>query len=690
MKFDRTGKRLPLLAKILLCVMLPVVLGFAVLVFIISEKVDTALETQMKGSAEATRSLTVSIVELAADKYAALLETCAATPVVRDLLGGASDKADGVNRLLADLKSAESGILVAGLIGSSGKALAHTNPKGIGSSYSDRMYFKDGMAGKTTYQTIVSKTTGEKTIAIGKPVMQQGRPIGVIFVTLKLSALSEVTVGRVNMGKNSSVQVFDRSGTCLFSPAANEQGVEMAAAPYVREIMAKHGSGILRAVGNDGREKLVLHDTVSSAGWDVAVVVDAADMRAPVHDLTWVIIISAALVLLVVIVCAGLFARNLSSCVASLRDFARHIASGNLEISADQRLMLDSASSRSDEIGELAADIDDMASTLKKMVDEADEKTRMAEEAGLEVKEAMENAERASREASEAIHRGRIEAATAIEGTVSNLSSSLAQLSAQIEQSGRGAEDQSHRSAETATAMEEMTSTVIEVAKNASTAAEASAETGRMASDGASIVNRAVESIQGLRVMSEDLHSSMQELATHANDIGRVMGIISDIADQTNLLALNAAIEAARAGEAGRGFAVVADEVRKLAEKTMSATGEVGKSISGIQDSAKASGDNLERVLDVIEKSASQATESGEALKGIVSMMEHTSDQVRAIAAASEEQSATSEEINRAVAIINDISGRTARAMEEAADAVASISGLSEQLVQVVNNLKSA
>jgi len=159
---------------------------------------------------------------------------------------------------------------------------------------------------------------------------------------------------------------------------------------------------------------------------------------------------------------------------------------------------------------------------------------------------------------------------------VEQIADSLAQasqvLASQVEGASKGAEMQSRRTEETATAMEEMNATVLEVARNAGSAAERAGQAQATAKEGEAVVERAVEAIRQVETLTGTLKRSMDGLAERAEAIGRIMGVISDIADQTNLLALNAAIEAARAGDAGRGFAVVADEVRKLAEKTMHAT----------------------------------------------------------------------------------------------------------------------
>ncbi len=264
------------------------------------------------------------------------------------------------------------------------------------------------------------------------------------------------------------------------------------------------------------------------------------------------------------------------------------------------------------------------------------------------------------------------------------------ELSAQVEQSSRGADIQRGRVTETATAMEEMNATVLEVARNASSAAEGTDTTRDKAQAGTAVVRDSIEAITQVQTGAISLKEKMGYLGEQAENIGSIMDVITDIADQTNLLALNAAIEAARAGEAGRGFAVVADEVRKLAEKTMAATQEVGTAISSIQEGTREAVGHMEGAVKDVERSTALAEETGNALKEIVSLVEMASDQVRSIATASEEQSAASEEINQAVDDINRISSETADAMTQSAQAVSDLAQLAQELNTLIRNLQDA
>ena len=392
----------------------------------------------------------------------------------------------------------------------------------------------------------------------------------------------------------------------------------------------------------------------------------------------WVGVMAIVLAGAMVALLVTLIRKRVNGPLYGLMHFATQIASGNLAARPE--------GSFAGEFAVLKDAIVSMVDKLEAKIEEAENLSRQSKEEARKAQEAMIHAEEARKHA-EARQTAMIEAASRLEKVVEKLISSSEQLAAQSEQALKGARTQRQRTEETATAMEEMTATVLEVAKNASTAAEETEEARTRAESGAQVVDEASKAIEMINELTDRLKQNMGSLKEKAGGISQVMTVISDIADQTNLLALNAAIEAARAGEAGRGFAVVADEVRKLAEKTMAATREVGDAISEIQSEVEKNVGEMNKVAGSVKKGTELAGESHKALQEIVKLVIDVTDQVRAIATASEEQSAASEEISRSVEDIKNISEETAKGMEETRSAIESLVHLAEELRALTEEL---
>lgn len=362
-----------------------------------------------------------------------------------------------------------------------------------------------------------------------------------------------------------------------------------------------------------------------------------------------------------------------------LADASQKIAAGDMVL----RLNRDDFSG---ETKELYDSLKEMIETLIGHIDQAEKLGAAAKEESAKAEEAMREAE-ASRGMAESKHKDLLHVAGRLQDVAKVVGSASEELSIQIGQVERGSTEQASRISETATAMDEMNSTVIEVARNAGTASEVSSHTKNKAEEGSAVVLEAVSGIQNVQKVSLELKDDMGTLDEQARSITNIMSVISDIADQTNLLALNAAIEAARAGEAGRGFAVVADEVRKLAEKTMISTKDVGEAIGSIQGSVRHSIEQVERAVELIDAVTIQANKSGEALNEIVSMVDEAADQVRAIATASEQQSSASEEISNSINQVNIIASQTAEGMQHAAKAVAELVDQARNLNELIKEM---
>ncbi len=270
------------------------------------------------------------------------------------------------------------------------------------------------------------------------------------------------------------------------------------------------------------------------------------------------------------------------------------------------------------------------------------------------------------------------------------MSDAAHQLRRQMDEITGGMRSTTEQTHSLATAMEEMNSTVLEVANNASNVAQTSDRANQVAQEGSVEVRKTVAETREVAQRAGKLAESLNDLSDKAVNIGRIMSVINDIADQTNLLALNAAIEAARAGEAGRGFAVVADEVRKLAEKTIHATKEVENAIGQIQSSTRDAVREMGETRERVELTSAMAEKAGTVLEGIVDQSNQIADMVHGIAAASEEQSATSDEINNNVTQINELSKSVGARIEEANDAIQEVSSMAMQLSELVQRFKNS
>ena len=264
-----------------------------------------------------------------------------------------------------------------------------------------------------------------------------------------------------------------------------------------------------------------------------------------------------------------------------------------------------------------------------------------------------------------------------------NVASASVELSAGAEQMQKGSDEQAERAHQVATASEEMSQTVLDISKNASSIATTATNAAKTAKGGGKIVEEAVKEVKEIAQTVGESEGHITSLAELSQRIGEIIGIINDIADQTNLLALNAAIEAARAGEHGRGFAVVADEVRKLAERTTGATSEVSGIIREIQNKVTSAVSSIERVSTKVERGVDLSQRAGNEFTTIVGNVEDLHVMVQQIAAAIEEMSATSDQISKDIESISGISGETSMASGEVTKASQELARLGTDLQDI-------
>jgi methyl-accepting chemotaxis protein len=268
---------------------------------------------------------------------------------------------------------------------------------------------------------------------------------------------------------------------------------------------------------------------------------------------------------------------------------------------------------------------------------------------------------------------------------VSATASASSQISSSTEQMAAGAQEQTSQAGEVASAVEEMTKTILENSKNASIAAETAKQARVSAEAGGKVVDDTVQGMKRIAGVVNKSAETVKDLGKSSDQIGEIIGVIDDIADQTNLLALNAAIEAARAGEQGRGFAVVADEVRKLAERTTKATKEIAGMIKKIQTDTAGAVQSMEEGTAEVGRGIELADKAGMSLKEIVDVSQKVTDMVTQIAAANEEQSSASEQISKNVEGISKVTGETAQGTQQIARAAEDLNRLTENLQKLIS-----
>lgn len=262
------------------------------------------------------------------------------------------------------------------------------------------------------------------------------------------------------------------------------------------------------------------------------------------------------------------------------------------------------------------------------------------------------------------------------------------EISSSSEQMAAGAQEQTAQAAEVASSVDEMTKTIMENTKNASFAADTAKESGAKAKEGGTVVSDTISGMMRIATVVQKSSDTVGELGKNSDQIGEIIQVIDDIADQTNLLALNAAIEAARAGEQGRGFAVVADEVRKLAERTTKATKEIANMIVQIQKDTKNAVESMEEGTQEVNKGKELASKAGTVLEDLIQGASKVVDIAVQVAAASEEQSVSAEQISRNIEAIANVTEQSATGTQQIAHSSEDLLSMTEKLQKLISKFK--
>ncbi|CAN7567433.1 methyl-accepting chemotaxis protein [Pseudomonas sp. LjRoot71] len=352
-------------------------------------------------------------------------------------------------------------------------------------------------------------------------------------------------------------------------------------------------------------------------------------LHGQLQSSTWLIVVATALALLIGLLATLTITVLIVRPLKQVIEQARSIAEGDLSVQIEVQ--------RGDEVGQLQTAMQTMSRNLRQMV-------------------------------------GRLQ------GGVQQISAAAQSLSASTEQTRQGVNGQKVETDQVATAMSEMTATVHDVARNAEAAAASTEQADRRVSSGVAVVQQTIGRINQLANAMQTTTQSIERLSQDTQRIDAVLDVIKSVAEQTNLLALNAAIEAARAGEQGRGFAVVADEVRALARRTQQSTAEIEGLITTLREGTRRSVEDMRQSGSLVTQTVADASQTEGALAEIAAAVSQIFEMNQQIAAAAEQQTAVAEEISRSVTSIRDIADQSALAMDDSANSSSQLAGLGREL----------
>lgn len=485
------------------------------------------------------------------------------------------------------------------------------------------------------------------------------------------------------VGKTGYIYAINSSGVLQIHPA--KEGADLSKYDFIKEMMEKGPKlkdgeigwitypWINKELGDtEPRDKIVAYAYFKDWDWVIGVGSYLDEFTAPVVSMRNTSIVIALIALVIGTIIAIAFSRTVTKPVYEVVSAAKRMAQG--DVTTHVRV------TSNDEIGDLQQSVQGAVEYMKAVSEAA--KRIAANDLTVRV-EPRSTSDVLGNSFKTMIHNlsGMIRQ---LADNARELVTAATEIASSAETMATGSKKQSGQVHQVSAAVEEMSATIMESSRNAGDAANTAKGAANTAGTGGQIVSDTIHGMQKIADVVRESADSIAKLAKSADQIGEIISVIDDIADQTNLLALNAAIEAARAGEQGRGFAVVADEVRKLAERTGKATGEIAAMIKGIQQQTEDAVQSMEAGVQEVDRGKTLADQAGSSLNEIVTMAQRVTDMVGQIAAAAEEQSAAAEEISRNIEQINAVTKETATGAEESAAAAEELNRQAEGLQQMV------
>jgi len=477
---------------------------------------------------------------------------------------------------------------------------------------------------------------------IGSPVFHDGEKVGVAIFQMPLDKINGIMAEVAGLGESGETYLIGSDGLMRSNSRFSEESTILK-----REVRTKTA-----VAGTSGQSGIELVDDyrgipvvsafsptkIEGLDWAILAEIDYAEVMRPADALRNRIFLACGIVAAIVVSLAYGFAVVLVRPIAPVVKRAGEIATGDL---TGEELLVRS----NDELGQLTRSMNEMSGSLRSLIGE-------------------------------------------VAITAEDVAGGALKIAASSDEMSGGMNEQDSQIKQVSAAVEQMSCSIVEVARKSGEAAESANESGKMAQTGGEIVEQTIEGMEAISEAVSAGAAAVTELGKRGEQIGQIIEVINDIADQTNLLALNAAIEAARAGEHGRGFAVVADEVRKLADRTTKATDEIADSIKAIQTETGEAVQRMDIGTDQVRTGVERATQAGQSLKQIVDASQNVTGMIQSIAAAAEQQSAASEQVSKSIGLIGGIAAQAEQGARQSAEAVGGLAQRSSQLQTLISRFK--
>ncbi|HHV62671.1 MAG TPA: HAMP domain-containing protein [Firmicutes bacterium] len=680
--FNITGS---LRSRMALLFGLIVLIGCLLLSYVSVNRAGSALETEAIGAMLKVAKQVAETQDSRIQARIYVVEALAARNVIRGVQGDReATLEEKMKALLDEQKRTESlGFKRFGIIDKAGNAVYSD---GSTANLADRDYFKAALGGKSfVSSSIVSKVDKSVVFIYATPIRHYATNeiIGVLTGTVDGAKFSEL-VSSVNYGRTGYAFAVDSTGKTIAHKdtervIAQENLIELAksnsALASLADIVSRMAGGE-EGIGRytfEGVENIVAYAPIKTTGWSIAVTAPKAEVLERVASLKWAVLVISVIIILVALVLTFVIAGTISSPVKAAADMLKDIAQGEGDLT--RRLKV----STNDEVGELAnwfnIFIGKLQDILRNVAESATQVASTSEELSASAEESAKAVEQIS-ETVQQVASGAQEQST----SAANTASSVTQLTQAVNQVAKGAESQVqsiHGASELVASMRKSLDETLDVLQTVGSSVQGNAESATKGSDS---VRDVVSSMERIRTTTGNVAERIGELNDHSQEIGRILEVIDDIAEQTNLLALNAAIEAARAGEHGRGFAVVADEVRKLAERSSRETKAIADLIGRVKQATEKAVEAIDSGRKEVEAGSVIAQEAGRALEEILASANQTQKLVGDLISSSRALKDASLNVEKAIAEVVSVAEENTAATEEMAASI-------EEMKKAIDNV---